>query len=74
VSLDRTAAAASSYLAANPYEGMVALWGSFAEAQEVATLYGTKTIPRTIVIDRNGIVRFNNTPTALRRTLLDAIP
>ena len=40
ISLDRSEAAAASYLAANNYEDMVALWESLAAAQSVASLYG----------------------------------
>ena len=60
VSIDRTANAASAYLAAIGYEQMVALWESLSAAQSVAALYGVRAIPRTVVIDRDGIVRFNN--------------
>ena len=73
VSLDRTAAAASSYLAANGYEDVITLWESLSAAQAVASLYGVRAIPRTVVIDRNGIVRFNNHPAMLERALFDSV-
>jgi thiol-disulfide isomerase/thioredoxin len=73
VSLDRTAAAASSYLATNGYEDVISLWESLSAAQAVASLYGVRAIPQTIVIDRNGIVRFNNHPVMLERALLESI-
>ncbi len=74
ISLDRTASAASSYLATNGFDDMVAVWGSLASAGAVASLYGVSGIPRTIVIDRNGIVRFNNHSAMLDRAVLDSIP
>jgi peroxiredoxin len=73
VSLDRSEAAATTYLAANKYEDMVALWESLAAAQSVASLYGVRAIPRTVVIDRNGVVRFNGHPATLGRVLLEPI-
>jgi thiol-disulfide isomerase/thioredoxin len=73
VSLDRTAAAASSYLASNGYDDVIALWESLSAAQAVASLYGVRAIPRTVVIDRNGIVRFNNHPAMLDRALLESV-
>ena len=73
VSLDRSEAAATTYLAANKYEDMVALWESHAAAQSVASLYGVRAIPRTVIIDRNGVVRFNGHPATLSRALLEPI-
>ncbi len=73
ISLDRTASAASAYLAANGFTDMVALYDSYAAAQAVASRYQVTGIPRTFVIDREGIVRFNNHPTRLDRTLLASL-
>jgi peroxiredoxin len=73
ISLDRTAAAASSYLAANGYDDMIALWGSLSAAQAVASQYRIQAIPRTVVIDRDGIVRFNNHSALMDRAVLDSI-
>jgi peroxiredoxin len=73
VSLDRSEAAAATYLAANGYGGMVALWESLAAAQSVASLYGVRAIPRTVVIDRNGMVRFNGHSATLGRALLESV-
>lgn len=73
VSLDRTASAATSYLSSNGFGDMIALWGSLDAAQTVASLYGVRAIPRTIVIDRKGIVRFNNHSAMLDRTLLESL-
>jgi peroxiredoxin len=73
ISLDRTEAAAATYLAANKYEDMVALWESLAAAQSVASLYGVQAIPRTVVVDRNGIVRFNGHSATLGRALIESV-
>ena len=73
ISLDRSEAAAATYLAANGYGDMVALWESLAAAQSVASLYGVRAIPRTVVIDRNGMVRFNGHSATLGRALLESV-
>jgi peroxiredoxin len=73
VSLDRTASAASSYLASNGFGDMTALWESAEASQAVASLYGVRGIPRTLIIDRDGIVRFNNHPALLDRAVLEAL-
>ncbi len=73
ISLDRSGSAAAGYLSAVDFEGMLALWESLAAAQSVASLYGARTIPRTVIIDRRGIVRFNGNPTRLDRTLIESV-
>ncbi len=73
VSLDRTAAAASSYLASSGFGDMIALWESTEASQAVASLYGVRGIPRTLIIDRDGIVRFNNHPALLDRAVLEPL-
>ena len=52
---------------------MLALWGSYAAAQAVATQYRVTGIPHTIIIDRAGVVRFNNHPARLDRALLESL-
>jgi peroxiredoxin len=73
VSLDRTASAATSYLAAGGFDDMIALWESLSAASAVASLYGVRAIPRTVVIDRSGIVRFNNHSALLDRALVESL-
>jgi hypothetical protein len=65
VSLDRSGEDAKDYLERKGYEQFVGLWESFAAAKEVATLYGVFGIPRTFVIDRNGIIRYSGHPARL---------
>ncbi len=72
VSLDRTAEDATSYLRASGSSRLVALWGSLAQAREVALTYGIVGIPHTFVIDRQGIIRFADHPARLKDTLIDA--
>ncbi len=73
VSLDRSERAAAGYLDASALGGMLALWDSLAAAQAVAANYGARAIPRTVVIDRRGIVRFNAHPAKLDRALVASL-
>jgi peroxiredoxin len=70
VSLDRTAEEATAYLKESGLTQLVALWGSFAEARDVASRYnvfvsGGFGTPHTFIIDRQGIVRFSGHPATL---------
>jgi thiol-disulfide isomerase/thioredoxin len=70
VSLDRTAEEATAYLKESGSTQLVALWGSLAEARDVASRYnvfvfGGFGIPHTFIIDRQGIVRFSGHPVTL---------
>lgn len=65
VSLDRSGENAKSYLEANGYEEFIGLWESLAAAKQVARLYGVFGIPRTFVIDRDGIIRYSGHPIRL---------
>jgi len=73
VSLDRTAAAATTFLENNGYNDMIALWGSLAAADAVRVRYGVGGIPRTLVIDREGIVRFNDHPAYLKPSTVEPL-
>jgi len=72
VSLDRTEAEARSYVNSQEYEALIALYGSLSEARVVAGDYGVLGIPRTFVIDREGIVRFAGHPNLLTRQLVES--
>jgi len=69
VSLDYRLADAARYIEANGFTEFTVVWGSFAEARKVALAYGVHAIPRTILIDRQGIIRFVGHP----RDLTDEI-
>ena len=73
VSLDRTEAEARSYVDSRGYTDLVALYGSLSEARGVANEYGVLGIPRTFVIDREGIVRFAGHPSLLTRNLITSL-
>ena len=73
VSLDRSAANASNYLEANNYEAMVALYGTYAAALNVFNTYGGGGIPKTYVIDREGIIRYVGHPASLSRQTVERL-
>lgn len=62
VSLDYRQEDAARYIEANGFKDFTTLWGSFAEARSVAFTYGVSAIPRTILVDRQGIIRFIGHP------------
>jgi peroxiredoxin len=70
VSLDRTKSDAVSYLENANLDGMTALWGSYSAASSVAAKYGVSGIPHTLVIDREGLVRFAGHPANLEQSFL----
>jgi thiol-disulfide isomerase/thioredoxin len=65
VSLDRDGERARTYMAENGFSVDRVLWGSLEEARVVRELFGVGGIPRTLVIDRQGFVRFSGYPTSL---------
>ena len=73
VSLDRSESDARSYLASKEFSELIAVWGSQAAASSVARTYGVSGIPRTFVIDRDGIVRFADHPTRLSTSLIESL-
>jgi peroxiredoxin len=70
VSLDYRLEDAARYLAANGFDDFLALWGSFAQARTVARAYGVHAIPRAVLIDRQGIIRFIGHPQGLTEDII----
>jgi len=71
VSLDRSGEDARRYLERNGYEEFIGLWESLAAAKQVARLYGVFGIPRTFVIDHNGIIRYSGHPARLTNAAIE---
>ena len=71
VSLDRREEDARNYLERNGYEEFIGLWESLATTRELARRYGVLGIPRTFVIDRQGIIRYCGHPTRLTSATID---
>ena len=65
ICLDRTDDPAREYLTEQGFPTELALWGSLQEARAVQHLYGVVGIPWTIVIDRDGVVRYSGHPDRL---------
>ncbi|MFC2083168.1 TlpA family protein disulfide reductase [Candidatus Bipolaricaulota bacterium] len=66
VNLDRTEQDAVNYLTSSNFDTMITLYGSYTDALEVFRMYGSGNgIPRTFVIDREGIIRFVGHPARL---------
>lgn len=65
VCLDSDVEGARAFLEASGCQ-MLALWGSLAAAEGVKALYGVDRIPRTFLIDRQGVVRYVDHPIRLR--------
>ncbi len=72
VSLDRTASAASDYAAEHGLSASTVLYGSLEKARAVKELYDVVGIPRTFVIDREGIVRYSGGPSGVSEDLISA--
>jgi peroxiredoxin len=66
VSQDETWAEVADYVEANGYTEMITLWGSLAEADAVRDLYEVIGIPRTFIIDRQGVIRHEDHPNRIR--------
>jgi len=73
VSLDRSESSARGYLSNAGYGDMIALWESYAASSAVAAAYCVGGIPHTLIIDREGRVRYAGHPARLTSSALEAI-
>ena len=71
VSLDKSAQRARDHLVENGFATDNVLWGSLEEARAVKGLYGVGGIPRTVLIDRAGYIRYSGYPTRLTAEVLE---
>ncbi|MCX7750597.1 MAG: TlpA family protein disulfide reductase [Candidatus Bipolaricaulota bacterium] len=70
VSLDYRKEDAVRFIEARGLQGFVHLWAPFSEARAVARLFGIDAIPRTVLLDRQGIIRFIGPPDNLTDAVL----
>ncbi|MFC2077760.1 redoxin domain-containing protein [Candidatus Bipolaricaulota bacterium] len=70
VSTDATAADSTQYLEANGFYGLICIWEPGGKTTRIKVMYDVGWIPRTIVIDKQGIVRFNGHPVTLQSAFL----
>lgn len=73
VNLDRTAEDAVNYLTANSFDAMLTLYGSYAAAFEVHRAYGNGGIPKTFVLDREGVIRYVGHPASMSRRTVERL-
>ncbi len=66
VSVDENVEDVRSFLEEGGYSQIVALWQSHEAAEAVRQRYGVTDIPRTFVMDRQGIIRWVGQPIVLR--------
>jgi len=70
VSLDYRREDAARFLEAHDIRGFVNLWAPFAETRAVAHRFGIEFIPQTVLLDRQGIIRFIGHPNGLTDAIL----
>jgi len=62
VSLDKTGEDSREFFIDGGFPIDNVLWGSLTEARAIQRLYGVVGIPRTFLIDRDGLIRFDGYP------------
>lgn len=73
VSTDASAAESIQYLESNGFDGLICLWEPGEKQTRIKVLYDVEWIPRSIVIDKQGIVRYNGHPMELEASFIDAL-
>ncbi len=73
VSTDATASEATAYLTEEGYTGLTCIWEPGGWHSPLVTLYGVDSIPRSIIVDRDGIVRYNDHPADLDAGFIETI-
>lgn len=73
VSTDPRAEDATEYLEANGFTGLTCIWEPGGKYTRIKVLYEVDWIPRSIVVDRTGIVRYNGHPMDLTAEFVEAV-
>lgn len=71
ISLDKSDDTAREFLIDHGYPTDNVLWGSLAAAREVKDLFGVIGIAHTILIDRDGYIRYSGHPERLQENLVE---
>jgi len=71
VSLDKSGDTSREYLIEHGYPTDNVLWGSLSAAREIKDLFGVVGIAHTIVIDRDGYIRYSGHPRRLGAELIE---
>ena len=73
VSTDDQAADSVQFLQDNGYDELICIWEPGGKATRLKVLYDVAWIPRSIVIDTRGIVRYNGHPMSLSASVIEAL-
>lgn len=73
VSTDTRAEDAVEYLAKNGFNGLTCLWEPGGKSTRIKLLYKVDWIPRSVMVDRTGIVRYNGHPVDLTAAFVEAL-
>jgi peroxiredoxin len=73
VSTDTRAEDAVEYLAKNGFTGLTCLWEPGGKSTRIKLLYKVDWIPRSVIVDRTGIVRYNGHPMDLTAAFVEAL-
>ena len=61
VNLDHDPEVVKAYLKDSGFLDQITLWGSFSAAMDIVDLFDVDLVPRTLIIDRQGIIRYAGT-------------
>jgi peroxiredoxin len=70
VSTDASASESVQYLEANGFDGLICLWEAGKKQTRIKVMYNVEWIPRSIVIDKQGIIRYNGHPMELEASFI----
>ncbi|MEW5826234.1 MAG: redoxin domain-containing protein [Candidatus Bipolaricaulota bacterium] len=73
VSTDEQAGESVAYLEANGHTDLTCIWEPGGRSTRIKLLYQVDWIPRTILVDRAGIVRYNGHPMDLTESLVETV-
>ena len=73
VSTDSSSSDSIQYLESNGFDGLICIWEPGEKQTRIKVLYDVAWIPRSVVIDKQGIIRYNGHPMQLDAGFLDAL-
>jgi thiol-disulfide isomerase/thioredoxin len=73
ISTDTRAEEAVAYLAANGFTGLTCIWEPGGKSTRIKVMYEVDWIPRSVVVDRGGTVRYNGHPMELEAGFLEVL-
>lgn len=73
ISTDAAAEDPVTYLAANGFTGLICIWEPGGKKTRIKQLYEVDWIPRSVVVDKTGIVRYNGHPMDLEADFIETL-